>query len=89
MEWFGTEFQVFVSIFVPRNRNLSGFLFLGMVENGIPRVASIFVPRYKITAIFLLCRMVWNGIPRDYYSSEQREFCWNKPIVLSIPSSAH
>jgi hypothetical protein len=37
-EWFGTVFQVFASIFVPRNGIPSFFLFHGMVQNGIPQV---------------------------------------------------
>ncbi len=36
-EWFGTEFHLFASIVVPRNGIPSGFLFLGMVQNEIPR----------------------------------------------------
>jgi hypothetical protein len=32
-EWFGTEFQMFAYIFVPRNGIPSCFLFHGMVQN--------------------------------------------------------
>jgi hypothetical protein len=35
---FGTEFREFASIFVPRNRIRSCFLFRGRLRNGIPRV---------------------------------------------------
>jgi hypothetical protein len=38
-EWFGTEFQVFASIFVSRNGIQSCFFFRGMVQNGIPKVS--------------------------------------------------
>ncbi len=37
-EWFGTEFRVFASIFVPLYRIPSIFLLQGMIRNGIPRV---------------------------------------------------
>jgi hypothetical protein len=37
-EWFGREFQVFSSIFVPRNGIPSCFLLCGMVRIGIPTV---------------------------------------------------
>ncbi len=87
-EWFRTEFQVFAYVFVPRNEIPSCFLFSQMVQNGIPSVASNFVPWYRIPSIFLLCGTVWNGIPRIFCSAEQPEFRRNKPIVLSIPSSA-
>jgi hypothetical protein len=48
-EWFGKEFQVFASIFVPRNGIPSCLLFRGMVQNRIPRVG------------FLFCSMVQNS----------------------------
>jgi hypothetical protein len=38
-EWFGTEFQVFASIFVSRYRIPNIFLLCGVVRNGIPRVS--------------------------------------------------
>ncbi len=41
-EWFGTEFQVFAYIFVPRNGIPSCILFRGMVQNGIPSVCFKF-----------------------------------------------
>jgi hypothetical protein len=37
---FGTEFREFDSLFAPRNGIPSCFLFRGMVQNRIPRVAS-------------------------------------------------
>jgi hypothetical protein len=85
-EWFGTEFQVFVYIFVPRKGIPSLFLLGGMVRNRA--FASNFVPWYRIPIIFLLCGTVRNGIPRIFRSAEQPEFRRNKPIVPSIPSSA-
>jgi hypothetical protein len=48
-EVFGTEFQVFSSIFVPRNGIPSSFLFHGMVQNEILRVC------------FYFCSMVQNS----------------------------
>ncbi len=41
-KWFGKEFQVFVSISVPRKGMLSCFLFRGKVQNGILRVCFYF-----------------------------------------------
>jgi hypothetical protein len=38
-EWFGTEFQVFAFIFVPRYRIPTIFLLCGVVRNGISRVS--------------------------------------------------
>ncbi len=72
-EWFGKQFQVFASIFVPRNRIPSCFLFRGMVQKGIfcRGFASKFVPRYRIPIIFPLCGMIRNGFPRVFCSKEQ------------------
>jgi hypothetical protein len=41
-EWFGTEFQVFASIVVPRKGIPSCFLFRGKVQNRITRVCFYF-----------------------------------------------
>ncbi len=52
-EWFGTEFQVFATIFVPWNGIPSCFLYRGMVQNGFPRVCFYFcsmVPSNRVTS---------------------------------------
>jgi hypothetical protein len=87
-ELFGTEFQVFSSIFVPRNGIPISFLFRGMVQNEIPRVCFYFCSMVQIPSIFLLCVTVRNGILRVFCSVEQPEFCRNQKNVSSIPSSA-
>ncbi len=84
-EWFGTEFQVFASIFVPWN-GIPPVVFTSVewFRMEFPEFAFIFVPRYRIPSISLLCRKVWNRSPRVFCSAEQPEFRRNK----SIPSSA-
>ncbi len=63
-EWFGTKFQEFASIFVPRNGIPSCFLFLGKVRNGIPRFS---VPRNNRNYIgnnYLFCLF---RLPQNYF----------------------
>jgi hypothetical protein len=55
-EWFGTEFQAFAYIFVPRNRIPSCFSSVEWFRTEFRAFASNFVPWYRIPSIFLLCR---------------------------------
>ncbi len=101
-EFFGTEFREFASIFVPRNKIPSFFLFRWRVWKGIPRVCFYFgskerkgTPRVSFffcstewnSELFPLRGRVRNGIPRAFCSAEQPEFRRKKPFVSSIPSS--
>jgi hypothetical protein len=71
-EWFGTEFQVFSSIFVPWHGIPSCFLFCGMVRNGIPRVfCSAEQPEFRRNQATV------PSIP----SSEKKFFCRKLPTL--------
>jgi hypothetical protein len=75
-EWFGTVFQVFASIFVPRNGIPSFFLFHGMVQNGIPQVLLLNLSHgTEFRAFFPL----GNGSERN---SESFTFCGTAGIPL-------
>ncbi len=53
MEWFGTEFRHFASIFFPRNRIPSCFLFHSRVRKGILRVFFYFcIHRKEFRVVF-------------------------------------
>jgi hypothetical protein len=56
LEWFGTEFRQFVSIFVPRNGISSCFLFCGRVWNPIQRVFFYFCSTERNSELFSLPR---------------------------------
>ncbi len=64
-EWFGTEFQLFAPIFVPRNGIPNCFLFRGMVQNGIPRVCFYFCSTAQNSWHFF---PLWNGSERNFES---------------------
>jgi hypothetical protein len=61
-EWFGTEFQGFAYIFVPRNGTPSCFLLRGMVQDRIPRVCFYFCSIVQNSKHF---SPLWNGSERN------------------------
>jgi hypothetical protein len=84
---FGTKFREFASIFVPRNRISSCFLFCAMVQNGILSVCFYFCSMVQNSQQF---SPLGNGSEQNFacfLCTEQQEICRNKPIVPSIPSS--
>ncbi len=87
-EWFGTDFQVFAYILFHGTESPVDFSSAEWFRMEFLTFASNFVPWYIIPSIFLLCGTVRNGIRRISCYTEQPEFRRNKPIVLSIPSSA-
>jgi hypothetical protein len=54
VEWFGTEFRQFVSIFVPRNGIPSCFFFRGRVRSRILRVCFYFCSTERNSQFFSL-----------------------------------
>ncbi len=82
-EGFGTEFREHASIFDPRNRIPSCFLFRGRVGNGIPRIS---VPRNSRNSVGNNHLFRQFRLPRNYFffgnSQPYSQFLPIKPLLL-------
>jgi hypothetical protein len=95
MEYIGTAFREFASIFVPRNLILNCFLFCGMIQNGIPRGCFYFCSTEWNLELFSL---PWKGSARNseslllflLHGTEFREFqfCGTDGIPSEITNCA-
>ncbi len=64
------------------------FFLLQMIWNIFSEVCFNFFPWNDLLSISIFLIMVRNRIPKVFSSTEQPDFCRNKPFVPSIPPSA-